>query len=137
MSAPRSKFIEMQVPAVGTAGNDADVPLGVAPYSGTISAVEYIPEATITGAATNNRTVSLINKGQSGAGSTAVASLSFGNGTNAPAYDSTAVTLSGTPANLAVVAGDVLGWKSLHVGTGITDPGGLVRVTIAAADQSV
>jgi hypothetical protein len=29
-----------------------------------------------------------------------------------------------------VAAGDVLEWQSTHVGTGITDPGGLVKVTI-------
>lgn len=131
MSAPLVRPIEQDVPAVATAGNDDDTVVCTVPFAGTVTAVEYIPEAAITGAATNNRTVSLINKGQDGSGNTTVASLSFGNGVNAAASDSKAVTLSGTPGNLQVAEGDVLVWRSLHVGTGITDPGGLARVTIS------
>ena len=116
--------------AVGTAGNDQSNEVAVAEYNGVVTSVTYAPNATITGAATNNRTFSLVNKGQSGAGSTVVATLNMGNGTNATAGDERAITLSGTAANLAVAAGDVLEWQSTHIGTGIVDPGGLVKVTI-------
>jgi hypothetical protein len=60
-----------------------------------------------------------------------VATLNFGNGTNAAAFDERAITLSGTPANLVLAAGDVLALQSLHVATGITDPAGMVRVTVS------
>ncbi|WP_157099362.1 hypothetical protein [Microbispora sp. ATCC PTA-5024] len=123
--------IEVPVPAVGTAGNDQDTAAFVAPFDSTVTSVTYVPSSAVTGAATNNRTISLVNKGQSGSGTTSVASLTFSNGTNAAAYDETAVTLSGTSANLDLAAGDVLQWRSVHNGTGITDPGGFVRVTLS------
>jgi hypothetical protein len=116
--------------AVGTAGNDQNNESFVAEYAGVVTSVTYTPNATITGAATNNRTVNLVNKGQTGVGTTVIATLNFGNGTNATAGDEKAITLSGTAANLVVASGDVLEWQSVHIGTGITDPGGLVKVTI-------
>jgi len=129
-SAPLVRFIEQDVPAVDTAGDTEDTVLGQAPFDCTVTSVEYIPEAAITGAATNNRTISLVNKGQAGSGATSVASLSFASGTTAAAYNERALTLSGTAANLDLSAGDTLQFRSVAVGTGITDPGGLVRVAV-------
>jgi len=129
-SAPLVRVIEQDVPAVGTAGDTEDTVFGQAPFDCTVTSVEYIPEAAITGAATNNRTISLVNKGQAGSGTTSVASLSFAAGITAAAYDERALTLSGTAANLNLVAGDTLQFRSVAVGTGITDPGGLVRVSV-------
>ena len=130
-TAPYVQYIERNVPAVSTAGNDDDTVLGQAPFECTVTAVQYIPEAAITGADTNSRTVSLVNKGQAGSGTTTVASLALTNGVNAAANDEKTVTLSGTAANLVLAAGDTLQWRSIHVGSGITDPGGVVRVTIS------
>lgn len=130
-TAPFVQVIERNVPAVSTAGNDDDTVLGQAPFACTVTSVQYVPEAAITGAATNNRTVSLVNKGQAGSGTTTVASLTFDNGVNAAANDEKTITLSGTAANLVLAAGDTLQWRSIHVATGITDPGGVVRVTIS------
>lgn len=131
MSAPLSRTIEADVPAVGTAGNTEDSVIGQAPFDCTVTAVEYIPEAAVTGATTNNRTFSLVNKGQAGSGSTTVATLTMDSGTNATAYNERALTLSGTAANLDLAAGDTLQWRSVPNGTGITDPGGVVRVTLS------
>jgi hypothetical protein len=130
-TAPFVQVIERNVPAVSTAGNDDDTVLGQAPFACTVTAVQYVPEAAITGADTNSRTVSLVNKGQVGSGTTTVASLALTNGVNAAANDEKTITLSGTAANLVLAAGDTLQWRSIHVGTGITDPGGVVRVTIS------
>lgn len=116
--------------AVATVGNSESDEVAVCEYNGTVTSVTYTPDGTITGAATNNRTVQLVNKGQSGAGSTVIATLNFANGTNATAGDEKTIPLSGTPANLVVAAGDVLEWQSNAVGTGIADPGGLVKVNI-------
>lgn len=129
--SPLVRVVEQDVPAVGTAGNDASTIVCQAPFDGTVTAVQLVPLSAITGADTNSRTVALTNKGQAGSGSTSMASLALTNGVNAAADDEKAVTLSGTPANLAVAAGDTLLWTSTHVGTGITDPGGLVRVTFS------
>ena len=131
MTAPLVNVVTLDVPAVGTAGNDATTVLGEAPFAGVITGVAYVPAAAITGAATNNRAVSLVNKGQAGSGTAVPATLAFGNAVNAVAFDEKTITLSATAADLVVAAGDVLAWTSVHVGTGITDPGGVVRVTVS------
>jgi len=73
-----------------------------------------------------------VNKGSTGAGNTVVATIQYNSGVNATAADENTVTLSGTPANLNLTAGDILQWQSTAVGTGIADPGGLVCVTVSA-----
>lgn len=130
-SAPLVPTIRVNTAPVA-AGADLLTCAVVAPFAGTVTACRVIPAAAgITGAATNNRSHTLYNRGAAGAGTTVVAQRSYGNGTNSPQRVSTAVALSGTPANLVVAAGDVLEWESLHVGTGIADPGCLVEVDIS------
>lgn len=129
--APLTETLEAEVPARAAAADGTQV-IGEAPFDGTVTAVTYIPEATITGANTDTRTVSLVNKGQAGSGSTSVASLALTAGVNAPVDDEKALTLSGTAANLEVVEGDVLAFSSTHAGsTGLADPGGHVQVEIS------
>jgi hypothetical protein len=121
-----------QVPTEGAAtAVDDTVILGEAPFAGTVTEVNYIPDAALTGANTNTRRLALINRGQAGAGATIVAELQFNAGINLTAGDETAITLSATPANLVLVAGDVLAWFSDAVGTGIADAGGVVQVSIS------
>jgi hypothetical protein len=110
-------------------GADFVSPIGTVEEDCTIVTITYIPQATITGAATNNRTISVINKGQSGSGTAVPASLNFANGTNATAFDEKALTNSATAADLDAASGDVLAFSSVHVGTGIADPGGIAVVT--------
>ncbi|MFJ7176410.1 hypothetical protein ACIQXA_08380 [Streptomyces massasporeus] len=130
-TAPYVQVIERNVPAVSTANASDDTVLGQAPFDCTVTSVEYVPEAAITGAATNHRAFSLVNKGQAGSASTTVATLAFDSGVNATANNERAITLSGTAANLDLSAADTLQWRSVAVGTGIADPGGVVRVTIS------
>lgn len=127
--APLTRTFEHEVPAVAL-GADATTEFDEVPYAGTVSAVNFVAAATLTGANTNTRALSLINKGQAGAGTTVVATLQFNSGINATANTPTAITLSGTPANLTVAQNDVLAWQSTHIGTGIADPGGLAHVEI-------
>lgn len=131
MTAPFGTPMTCNVQPQATAGNDLSTVAFVAPRAGTVTSVTYTTPTAITGAATNNRTVSLINKGTAGAATTTVATLNFASGVNTVAYDEKAITLSATPANLVVAAGDVLQWESLHILTGIADPGGLVSVTVS------
>lgn len=130
MSAPLVRVIEEGVPAVATAASD-DTVLAQSPYAGVVAAVDFVPEAAITGAATNNRAVSLVNKGQAGTGTAVVASLTFASGTNATANNEVALTLSATAADLVVAEGDTLQWRSVANGTGLADPGGIARVTVS------
>lgn len=127
---PDVDVVSASVPPISTAGNDGTHTLGEAKRDGTVTSASLIPDSAITGAATNNRRVRIINKGQAGTGTTIVAELAFGSGVNAAVTDEKALTLSGTAANLDVVAGDVLAYESTHIGTGIVDPGGVVQVEI-------
>ncbi len=117
----------------GTANATRTTVIGEAPFSGVVSAVTFIANATITGVVTDNRKFAVVNKGQAGAGTTEVAGLTFANGTNAAAADSRAITLSVTPANLVVAVGDVLALVETINGTGLAHGGGLVTVTYDAA----
>lgn len=132
--APRSIVLDAQVDNAA-AGADELVTI-VAPMTGKVTGASIIPTATLTGANTESRTVTVTNKGQAGAGTTVVATKAFVSGVNAPADDETAVTLSATAADLLVTAGDVLEVKSLHVGaTGLAAPDLTVRLTFAAASE--
>jgi hypothetical protein len=131
---PLTLVVEYPAAAVAQ-GSTANTPVTKAPFAATVTAVEYVTAAAITGANTNNRVVTLANKGTAGSGTTAVATLTFASGTNAAAAASTAITLSGTAANLLVAAGEVLQWQSTINGTGLADPGGLVRVTLSRNDS--
>ena len=135
MSAPLSRILEDDTAPVATAASGTEV-IGQAPFKGTVAKVEYIPSAAITGANTNTRAFRLVNLGQAGAGSTLAASLQADAGVNFTANDEKVITLSGTAANLVVAEGDTLQWQSNAVGTGIADPGGTVRVTLARGDVS-
>lgn len=136
MSFSVSDTIERVVPGLALTVDDV-VAVDEVKFDGTVTAVTYAPEADVAGSGTDYRTYSLINKGQDGNGSTVVASwvTSASPDHSLTDFNEQALTLSGTPANLAVVAGDVLAWSSVHTGsTGRVDPGGLVRVTIARGD---
>lgn len=131
MTAPFAPAHQMPVQPQATAGSDLSTNIYQCPRAGTVSAVTYATVTAITGANTNTRSVSLVNKG-TGAGTTVVATLQFDSGVNTTANSPKTITLSATAANLVVAAGDVLQWQSTHVGTGIADPGGLAQVSIAA-----
>jgi|SRR5690242_19026396 hypothetical protein len=134
--APFTKVIRIRVPAVATAGNDLTSALGAAEFDGVITSAKYIPDAGLTSNDTAYRTYSIVNKGQAGAGATSMASAatktSGGGGTgDFTAFKGVSLTLSGTPANLAFASGDVLALGSVHTGTGVADPGGVVEVTLS------
>lgn len=128
--APLTRKLTADTDALAV-GADGSYSVGPCPFAGTVAAVTYTPSAAITGANTNSRTLTLVNKGQAGSGSTTVATLALTTGVNAAAFDETPLTLSGTAANLEVAEGDVLAFVSTHVGTGIADPGGEVTVTVS------
>jgi hypothetical protein len=125
--------------AAVAAGSDLETPVCVAPFAGTVTAVNYIARSTLTGANTDSRTLTLYNRGAAGSGTAKVAEKAFVSGTNATGLAETAITLDTTDAtsdgvyeNRVVAAGDVLSFKSLHVGsTGLADPGGTVHIQIS------
>lgn len=124
------KTVEIVVPALGT-DVEGTYPIWKATFDGSLESAEYIAVAAITGVATNNRKLALVNKGQAGAGTTEMAEKTFANGVNAVAFDNTALTNSATPANLDFVEGDVIALASTAPGTGLADPGGMIRAVFA------
>jgi hypothetical protein len=130
-TAPLTRVLEQAVPAA-TILADATTIIGEAPVAGVVSSVVYAAAANITGAASPaSRTFSLVNKGLDGNGTTVVATLAMVSAVNAADFDDKAITLSVVANATTVAAGDVLAWTSVAVGgTGLVDPGGLVKVTI-------
>ena len=129
VTAPLIRSYSLPVGALG-ATTSATPAIARAPFAGVVSAVRYAPVANITGADSNTRTLTLVNKGQDGNGTTSVASLPLVSGTNLTDYNETDLTLSGTPANLVVAEGDILAWSSVYTASGLADPGGLVTIEI-------
>jgi hypothetical protein len=106
--------------------------LRTAPAHLKISSVEYIPDADITGVATNSLTLELRNRGPDGSINVLVAQLAMVAGTNASrriARDIPRITANGIPV---VLEGDQLEWQSVKVGSGLLDPGGVVLVNDVA-----
>lgn len=127
---PQTRILTADTPAVA-ANADATTIVGEAAFAGTVTGVTYAPDSTITGANTESRTVSLVNKGTDGNGTTVVATLAMVSGVNSADFDERAITLSVVADATDVAAGDILAWTSVHVGsTGLADPGGRVEVTI-------
>lgn len=123
--------LTMDVAGQATAGTADEFVIGPVPFRAVVTAVRFTPKATITGAATNNFSLSLRNRGAAGAGTALVtAAKTFASGTNAPAFIADALTV--TPANANVNAGDVLTLERLVNGSGLAMPAGAVTVTLQA-----
>ena len=130
--APSTVREKLRVVAA-TAAADAEIVATRAPFVGTV-AVAYSPDTVLTGANTESRTLSAINKGQAGAGVTEVASKAFTAGVSAPAFDETVITASVVALAVDVADGDIISFKSTAVGaTGLAQPAGLVVITFTRA----
>lgn len=132
MTAPFIGSYQENVAAVAAA-SDLNSIVQIAQRAATVTGVTYTPPVTLTGAATETRSVFLVNKGPTGALTVIVASLAFLVGVNATVNQQRLITLSLTPANLNIAAGDILLWQSIHTGsTGLADPGGRVSIATSA-----
>lgn len=129
MSSPVGTKLKATVPGATIAADDSFV-IGEAPFTGAVSGITYTPDLASTGDNTNKRVYTLVNKGQSGAGTTVIGTLDLITGVNLVAFDAKAFTLSVVANALNVVAGDVLAFVSTHAASGLVDPGGVVEVTI-------
>lgn len=107
-------------------GADKNVIVGRVQRPGTVNSVEFIPAWTLSGAATNSRTMTLYNRGTAGAGTTAIATLALVSGVNLTKGVAKVIPI--TAGNAAIVVGDTLQWESLHVGSGLPEVGGQVVV---------
>jgi hypothetical protein len=128
---PLVRVLQSRAPAVAAA-SDATSNVAEAPFAGTVTEASYTADAAVSGANTETRTISVINRGSAGTGTTVVATLALTSGVDLVSGDEKQLTLSATAANLVVAADDILAFKSTHSGsTGLADPGGLVQVSIS------
>lgn len=128
--APLLQTYEASLAAEATAGTGQEAQVCVAPWAGTLVEAYYTPEAAVTGVVTNNKAITVRNRGAAGAGATTMATLTFGVGTNGVAYDESAMTVSASPSN-AFAPGDVITAQSTVNGAGMTLPEGKVRVVLS------
>jgi hypothetical protein len=101
----------------------------------TISGVTYEPESTLTGQATNFRTVRVVNKGPAGTSTFVLAELAFSAaGTIARARQARSIPLLNTAEGPPLVReGDIVQVESVPTGSGLADPGGVVTIQDEAA----
>lgn len=108
---------------------DPAVIVGEAVEAGVVSKVEYIPSAAMTNNTSTGRTYTLYNR-STGAGTTKIAELVAATTTGDLVDNVPKIITLQAAANLVVAAGDVLEFISLHLSTGVAEPGGEVRVTV-------
>jgi len=127
---PGRHYQKTYINGQATIGTADDWPIFEASASPVlIKRIGLIFAAAITGAATHNFALQVLNKGGAGAGSTAVTDvLTFGSGTDAVAYDAKELVLSATEANLALAKGDVLALVRTINGNGLAQPDCMVVV---------
>jgi hypothetical protein len=113
--------------SAATAAAETSSDLWNAEVAGTLTDVEYVPNASITGQATNNRVITLQQVTLSGTSTvtrtvTSLAAVTFGNGVNGTANVAVPMTIS----TAAFASGSPLQVVSSVNGTGLADPGGVV-----------
>jgi hypothetical protein len=94
-----------------------------APVTGILTGIDFSSLDALSASDTNYITYTAVNLGQSGVGSTAMLAVSDANTTKATggtalvAFARRTLTVHGTPANLAVVKGDVIRVRATATGT--------------------
>lgn len=129
--------IRTRVPAV-TIAADSEIALGRIPVAQgvqTVTSVTYTPDLLITGTDTQSRTLTLFNRKGDNSGTVVVATLALTltPPITAAKFVARTIPLSVVAGATDLAAGDVLSWQSLHIGTGLVDPGGLLEVTTTRA----
>lgn len=125
---PGDHLAPTDIGAQGTAGNADSWVCFYCPAAIVVTAVKWIPNAAVTGAATNNFALSLINKGAANAGTAVVTTAkTYDNGVNSVANTPEALTLGAT-ADLNCAAGDVLTLVRTVNGSGLASPDGKLLI---------
>lgn len=126
---PGTHTARSYIPGQATAGTADTWPILSSPGSIVVTAVRWTPAAAVTGDNTNYFSLALQNKGQAGAGTTAVTSTkAYTTATDSVAHDSEALTISATAANTLAVSGDVLSLVRTVAASGLAMPDGLVEI---------
>jgi len=116
------KQVNSIVGTIPTAAGTTGISL-IAPATGTLTAAKFVAKDALSAHDTNYLSFAIVNKGQAGAGTTAMLAATAANstkvtgGTALAAYTTRGLTLHGTAGNLAVVAGDCLEVQFIGSGT--------------------
>lgn len=128
-TAPLIRRLQTTLPALGAAVA-GDQTLGEAPFAATLTSASITPEAAITGDNTNTRTLTIVNKGAAGVGTTVMATLAFTTGNNGVAFDEKQFVLSVVANATSVAEGDIIAVVEAVAGSGLANPGGLVQIEL-------
>ncbi len=112
------------VPSGGT--NRAPMPVQA---RSQIKRVTFVPTANVTGAATNNFTLNVYKK-TPGLAAVLVASLTFGSGTNATAFEQVTLTSQTGAGVLLLGPSDSVYVQQVQNGTGLLCPAGVVQADL-------
>jgi hypothetical protein len=115
--SPFKKTLTAEIAAAATAA-EAYALCEPAPSAGVVQEVRIVPMAAIAGADTNSRTFNAYNRTRA----KTIGTKAFTNTVNAVDNVAFTLTLSATPDDLVVAAGDVIELESLHIGTGLAAP---------------
>jgi hypothetical protein len=122
LSGVTARVLVAKIPALGLTADESVKLTGAIDKGGTITSVEYTPDAAITGAATNTRTLTLVDLDST----TTLATLALTSGVNPTPEAPGSFTVN----SAAVVGGNAIEALSAHGGTGIADPGGIVTCEV-------
>lgn len=94
-----------------------------------ITSLDIIFDTAVTGAATNNFTVSAVNRELNGAGAIdVIVTKAFDNGIDAVAFQADPQTLATTVADREMEPNEVLNFKKGENGTGLDMPAGMIVI---------
>lgn len=128
-SWPHDLTLQENVPAVATTGS-LETQVGRVRHPARVAAVYYVPSGAVTGGASNNRTLTLYNRGGSaGTGTVSLASVTLNTANNLS--DNVAKALTLASGERQVSPGDTLEWVSTANSGGLADPGGYVVVQLS------
>ena len=123
MSSFINTLVQADHPAQVTPATTESFALGEVAFDATVTEVEIIPSGALTASDTANRVFTLQNRSTTGAGTTTIATLTTNlAGGSWVAHDALMMTLSPTPGNLNVAAGDVLSVIETVTGAGVAHP---------------
>jgi hypothetical protein len=123
-------YVPIAVPFMPAATSNAGGCGYKAPNKLQIQSATLTWNAAITGANTNNFTISFFNR-TSGAGTVAWATaITYASGTNATKATAINLTLSSTASDLVIAAGDYIAVELSTTGTGLLCPGGTVNLVV-------
>ena len=123
-----SRTVEVGVAATNTA-SALDVPLWSAPFACKVTGCYIIPATTLTGASTDNCTISVVNKGTTGTLSDNIATLTYDNGVDA----ATVSSVWGVELTRAIV--DISKYYNKPITVCLNVPSQLTHTEINALDE--